>query len=172
LGFAGCPGSLDEPERFTDGGGGGSSTACPPGYDVETDLFQASCSSKVCHDSDQPEANLDLSGASAFANMNGVSSSDGACASRLLIDPSNPAQSFLLEKLTSATPQCGDQMPLGVKALSADKIDCVKKWIADKTGTGTGGSGGADAASGGSGGADASSGGSAGAAGSSDSGAE
>jgi hypothetical protein len=43
--------------------------------------------------------------------------------------PGSPESSFLFEKITSATPACGDRMPIGTELSAAEK-GCIEQWIA------------------------------------------
>lgn len=150
--IAGCPpGSLEDPERFLDGGPGGGSATCPTGYDVPSDLFAKKCVD-LCHDDSDPDGALDLKSADPASRMIGVPSSDGDCATRLLIDPANPEQSFLIEKLTSKSPQCGDQMPDTLTKATASEIECVRQWVYGLVGSGTDSGAGGSAGAAGSGG--------------------
>ena len=145
VGLVGCPpGSLEDPERFLDASAPDASASCPPGFDVEKDLFAKSCTSSLCHDDTDGGGKLNLLSPGVAARLVGVPSSDGSCGSRLLIDPTTPEQSFLLEKLTSSTPACGERMPNGPTPLPAAQIECVKVWIYGLVGSGNdSGSGGA-----------------------------
>src|SRR5215208_5897142 len=51
--FVGCPGELENPERF------GPAT-CPAPIDVPTEIFVPSCTDVLCHGSVEPAAGLDL----------------------------------------------------------------------------------------------------------------
>jgi hypothetical protein len=50
------------------------------------------------------------------------------CEGKLLIDPQNPADSFILDKLNHTIPACGARMPLGGK-LPDPKLGCVDAWV-------------------------------------------
>lgn len=52
------------------------------------------------------------------------------CHDRLLIDTENPECSFLFEKF-SASPQCGDPMPLGSTGMSEAEFRCLRQAFAD-----------------------------------------
>ena len=71
----------------------------------------------------------------------------------MLIDPANPEQSFLIEKLTKSNPQCGEQMPNSKFRATATEIACVKLWVQSLVGSGSdsgaAGSGGATDSGGG-----------------------
>ena len=126
----GCPGSLQDPERFQ------GSTTCPPGVDVENQIFKnngaKSCVSAICHDHTEPAGELDLESPDPASRMIGKQSSDVNCSSRLLIDPQNPEASFLYEKVSKKKPSCGDQMPNVGSKLLLSEIDCVHNWILQK----------------------------------------
>jgi hypothetical protein len=125
----GCVGELEGTEsdyvveRSTGGDSGDSGASCA----VEV-IFAEKCASSVCHDSTSPQAGLDLSVAALETALVGVASSDSDCSDRILIDPSDIENSFLLEKLESNTPECGDPMPYG-SILPPDQIACVRQWV-------------------------------------------
>ena len=116
-----CPGTLDNPEDFGDGG------ICRKSIDVPKDLFIPTCGNAICHDADMPAGELDLATeAGLIAELVGHPAS--GCAERLRIDPDAPEKSLLLEKLSEDRPECGERMPLGDK-LPLDTIACVRDWI-------------------------------------------
>jgi hypothetical protein len=146
--LAGCPGTLENPERFkTDGG------ACP---DVPTVTFANKCATDGCHVTPVLAGNLDLAAAGLEARVAGV---QGSCNTDLLADPANPQDSLLYTKLDSAPP-CGSKMPL-VGTLEESEKQCILEWIGTLTnptttsssGGGMGGGGGAGGGAGGMGGA-------------------
>ncbi|HMJ14393.1 MAG TPA: hypothetical protein VK524_23415, partial [Polyangiaceae bacterium] len=131
-----CPGALDNPDRFTEGG---TSTNCAT---VALTTFQSSCSGSVCHSSADASTGLDLITAGVGDRLVGVPSSQ-ACGERPLIDPANPEESLLLLKLED-TPPCGSRMPLGGDPLTAEQKACIRTWVGDIIeALGTGGSSGA-----------------------------
>jgi hypothetical protein len=154
----GCPGKLEDPARFE---------GCPPGFNVETQIFQASCNGKLCHTSDDPAGELDLQSPNPASRLLNVPSSDALCLGALRLDPNNVDNSLLMQKLTSSKPGCGDQMPLAPnEPLSDSQIECVRQWAInvaaqyDGGSIGTGGSAGSGSggtASGGTSGASGSS---------------
>jgi hypothetical protein len=149
LAATGCPGELEDPDRF----------GCS--LDVEQDIFVGSCGSSSCHGASVPAGGLDLVAAGVAARLVGKpptceKCSPSQCDGKLLIDPKNPDQSYLLEKVHVSNPACGARMPVGAK-LSSEQLACLEKWVsklAASAGTGggggTGGSGGTDGGSGGS----------------------
>lgn len=133
LALGGCPGTLDDPDSFR---------PCTA-ETVPTVLFPKACGNSLCHDSSNPEAELDLRSPDVASRLINQTSVDTACETRLLIDPNDPDTSFLIEKLTKSKPECGDPMP-GAGSLSPQEIQCVKDWVKLVTGgSGTGGSSGA-----------------------------
>ena len=116
-----CPGTLDNPDDFGDGG------ICRKAIDVPNDLFIPTCANAICHDAVEPAGELDLATADGLiAELVGHPAS--GCAERLRIDPVAPEKSLLLEKLSVDRPECGERMPLGDK-LPLDTIACVRDWI-------------------------------------------
>jgi hypothetical protein len=52
-----------------------------------------------------------------------------SCNGRLLIDASDPARSFILEKLEKDMPECGgERMPYRSRLPDAE-IECVRRWV-------------------------------------------
>ena len=117
-----CPGSIENRERFLDG----AVFDCSDPLDVPTAVFKRNCNNEICHDSEEPAGDLDLDSPDLLSRLIGVPGTD--CTERLRIDPNNPDQSFLLDKLESRVPECGDRMPLG-GSLPTDVIDCVRQWV-------------------------------------------
>jgi hypothetical protein len=114
----GCPGSLEDPGRFSSASG-----TCG---DVPTTVFQNTCSATVgCHSSTDKQLGLDLQSPNVAARLTGVTAMGGP---GLLIDPSNPADSVLYTKLT-ATPPFGARMPFARPPLDDATIACVLQWI-------------------------------------------
>ena len=92
----------------------------------ERDL-RARCGDSICHDAQNPEADLDLISPNLERRLVGVRSTQ--CARRLRIDRTDPERSFLLEKLDRDDQECGDRMPVGGDPLSRDLIACVRDWV-------------------------------------------
>lgn len=163
----GCPGKLEDPARFE---------GCPPGFNVETEIFQKTCNDKLCHASADPAGELDLESPNPASRLVNVPSSNALCLGTLRLDPNNVDNSLLMQKLLLSKPGCGDRMPLEPnEPLSDSQIECVRQWAIDAAAKydggviGTGGS--AGSGSGGSSGGGGASGGNAGASGSSSGGA-
>lgn len=129
--FAGCPGELDNPEAFTDGGLSG-------GCNTETRILEPTCGTSACHDATDPAAGLDLVSANPGQRLVGVQASCSTgmaesecdCGPRELItaDPNDIDNSYLLEKVVSESPACDDAMPLLLNALPQADINCLREW--------------------------------------------
>jgi hypothetical protein len=92
-------------------------------------MFASACTSAGCHTQPNPAEGIDFSTAStARATLLGVPSTQ--CAGLALVEPSQPASSYLLEKLRGwGTCFIGWQMPEQQTPLSAAQIDLVAAWI-------------------------------------------
>jgi hypothetical protein len=114
----GCPGSLEDPSRFSDAAG-----SCP---DVPTALFATTCSTTAgCHSATDKQLGLDLQTPGVASRLIGVHPVGGP---GLLVDPSNPAMSVVYTKLT-AMPPFGVRMPFGEAPLDDATVACVLQWI-------------------------------------------
>ncbi|MBC8069455.1 MAG: hypothetical protein IAG13_14055 [Deltaproteobacteria bacterium] len=108
-------------------------------------IFDDACT--MCHsgggDPTDPGA-LDLSPGTLTA-MIGVKS---AVSDKLLVSPSNPKASYLMDKMLGTAAMKGDLMPQGMDPLSKAQLETVSKWIAalpaDATAPGVGASGSGD----------------------------
>lgn len=143
--LAGCPGVLENKAEFdayaeahgdagahdgmnvagTSPGTAGTSSNGACG-DVVTRIFAPSCGGTGCHSAVAPQQNLDLVSPGVAARVVGVPAK--ACL-QTLVDPANPEQSLLYQKL-AVKPPCGAQMPLARPALSSADVACVLGWIA------------------------------------------
>ncbi len=132
LALPGCPGELEDPDRFT--------AVCDP----PNTFFRKTCGSTSCHGGDDPEANLDLREADVAQRLIDVPAHCAepdpndpeacVCPDRLLIDSQNPDASYLLEKVSQEVPECDDRMPLLTSNLRSRDIECLRSWILEVTG--------------------------------------
>lgn len=115
--LTGCPGELQDPDRFlggTDGGG--------PTCGVETDLFVAKCGTAGCHDNTVNAAQgLDLVSPGVANRLRTGLATCGSVAGQ-------PLGSWLVTKV-KPTPGCGGQMPPGLP-LDAQEIRCLELYVA------------------------------------------
>lgn len=114
-----CPGSLDDPGRFGEGGLGGGCADAPSA------IFAVTCTDSTCHTTKDKAQGLDLQSPDIAARLVGAHATGGA---GLLVDPMSPEQSVLYTKL-SFSPPYGSQMPLGKTPLDDATVACVLAWI-------------------------------------------
>jgi hypothetical protein len=110
---AGCPGSLQDPARFT--------AACA---DVPSQIFVTRCATSGCHDATTKAASLDLISPNVGGRLLGRAAVGGP---GLLIDAANPDGSVLVRKLTPTPPFLAQQPP-GMP-LDPATIDCIRRWV-------------------------------------------
>lgn len=120
--FLGCPGELENPERFLDGG---IPQTCP---DIPSELFVKSCAGSICHEGANPAAGLDLIAPNVESRL--VDKPGRDCPG-LLVDPVLPEASLLYLKLLPS-PGCGSPMPVGKPMLNGFEVECVREWIATR----------------------------------------
>jgi mono/diheme cytochrome c family protein len=122
LGTAGCAGDGPPPEL------GGSAFD-----EIQRTIFNPQCATGSCHVSGVNQGNLNLEAGRSYAELVGVRPANSAAAASGLqrVIPFDPANSFLLIKITNPRPEHGSLMPLGFPALSPSQIDLVRRWIAD-----------------------------------------
>jgi hypothetical protein len=139
---AGCPGEIENPERFKTTAGVGT-------CNVEGDIFPTFCADTTCHNAEDAAGMLDLVTADVAARVVGQPASVD-CPGEVLADPQNPEDSLLYTKLFPPPDvPCGSQMPLVGTKLTEEQQQCVLDWIAGletsaavTTGGGMGGMGG------------------------------
>jgi hypothetical protein len=129
LAVGGCPGSLDNPEDFGDGG--------VEVKDAETILAQ-SCGTTGCHDdSSQAQAGLDLLSPGVENRVVDVNPIGIGCTSRVLVVAGDPDSSYLIDKVLNTPGICGLQMPV-VGTLPPSDIEVLREWIVDLGGSSVG----------------------------------
>ncbi len=116
----GCPGALEDPERFLPVDAGGPCTV----EDVEPIIFGNTCGGAGCHQAfdggSAASNNLDLIAPGIKARIKGQTSS---CSNI-------PMAAYLLEKISKTQTCAGSRMPLGKSALSKNQIGCIEAWVA------------------------------------------
>jgi hypothetical protein len=126
----GCPGSLENPERFVDGGAvdggvvdGGGGVVCNLDLEADGGVFQVSCGGGGCHQvigATPASQGLDLVSAGVKARVRAQNSTCGG----------KSMAAYILEKVKPTPASCmGLVMPLGRPALSAVEIKCVEDWV-------------------------------------------
>jgi len=159
IALGGCPGSLDDPNKFLDGG----STSSGGCLDIETEMFavegdqdKVGCAGMNCHSPEQPE--IDLVSPGVKDRLVGASINEACAPTAVVADPSDPEGSLLYQKVAGGTPPCGSPMPFVGAKLSESEVECVKEYISSLSsgtpgagGNGTGGRGTGGRATGGNG---------------------
>lgn len=120
--LAACPGSLENPERFLAGTGGGGT--CP---DIEADLFPNRCGTAGCHNATDQAAELDLVSPGVASRLVGVAGTD-SCDNTVLLDPNDVPNSLMVTKL-QPNPSCGNIMPLIGTPLSDEETACLVAYL-------------------------------------------
>lgn len=99
----------------------------------QTIFTPVSCARSTCHDTAQEPHNLSLAPGEAYGYLVGVPPTNlvAQSAGKLRVDPGNPANSFILDKLRGTLlPGEGDPMPRQLKRLPDDAVELVEEWIA------------------------------------------
>lgn len=100
---------------------------------LEQHVFAPTCSRDTCHSGPQEDHSLSLLPGEAYAFLVGVMPDNlpARMAGKLRVDPGNPENSFLLDKLrgTLASTE-GERMPRGLAPLPEREIALVEAWIA------------------------------------------
>jgi len=92
-----------------------------------------SCARSTCHNVAQEPHDMSLSPGEAWGYLVGVPPANltARSAGKLRVDPGNPANSFILDKLHGTlVPGEGEPMPFGLKHLPDGAIQLVTEWIA------------------------------------------
>jgi hypothetical protein len=90
-------------------------------------IFGDQCTGMGCHSFPAPAAFLDLSPGAAYDSLVSVASTQ--CADRLLVAPSQPGASYLMDKITGTNLCFGTQMPKAGAPLSAEETAAISEWI-------------------------------------------
>lgn len=119
-------------------GGAAGAPSDPPATftEVYAMLFPMTTNARcvACHSmpaNDIANGNLQMGSdkASAYAALVGRMSTSSRCMNRALVVPKQPDMSLVVQKL-SATPPCGNRMPIGGNALTDAQLSVVRGWIA------------------------------------------
>ena len=95
--------------------------------DEVLDILDAKCAIPGCHAGSSPQKDLDLTEEFAFSSLANKPSKDYG-SQYLLVEPQNPARSYLIMKL-KGTGIKGEQMPKDGKPLSNAEVAAVESWI-------------------------------------------
>lgn len=101
------------------------------GYAEAQVIFNENCIG--CHFGEEAAAGLELDEAHAYKALVGTTPANEIAADRgmKLVDPGKPESSFLLYKVSEPGLGEGERMPLKLPKLSDEKIEILRRWIAD-----------------------------------------
>jgi hypothetical protein len=91
-------------------------------------IIETNCATSGCHDTFTAFQGLDLSAGGGGSALVGVASTQVAST---LVVPGDSLNSYLYEKISSAAPGFGFQMPFAQPALSAPDQQVIEDWIDD-----------------------------------------
>jgi hypothetical protein len=140
VGYWGCAGDLDNPERFDFLLDGGTKTNAQGGIPAPppclTSLFEARCGIAGCHVANTQQ--IDLVSPKVEDRLVDVESTSAQCKDFGLFVSTDGSPSLLLQKL-QVPPPCGVRMPIG-DPLGESDMKCVSDWVkavADSKGGGS-----------------------------------
>jgi hypothetical protein len=122
LALAGCAGSLDNPDRFGDGGSNLGFVCTSLGKPVKTEVIAQKCVSG-CHSASVAQSGLDLESAGTGSRLVNVSTT--VCPPRHRVDTVDGGT--LQEKISQSSPSCGASMPPG-GGLTNGEVSCIIEW--------------------------------------------
>jgi len=93
-------------------------------------ILTARCTNSICHDASLSAQSLRLTEGSAHESLVGADATQCTDA-RLRVDPENPDNSYLLDKLLGQNLCTGEAMPRIGPPLEADEIATIQQWIAE-----------------------------------------
>lgn len=112
----------------TAGGSTGSGQPATVSFTAQIQpIFDRNCALSGCHAADTASGGQILDAGKSYANIVNVISTEVAPEKR--VQPGDSTHSYLYEKITSAQPASGSQMPLGSNPLPSDQIALIKAWI-------------------------------------------
>jgi hypothetical protein len=92
---------------------------------IESEIFAHNCTFSSCHGAAAPQQGMSLV-APTYATLSDVASTEVPTMKR--IAPGDPDGSYLLQKISIATPLDGVRMPPD-QPLAAHKIEAIRAWI-------------------------------------------
>ena len=96
----------------------------PKFSEIQTNIFNQSCALSGCHVSGSVSPNLS---GNSYSNIFNKTSSTG----KDYIEPNDPSNSYLLQKVIGGSGIRGSRMPLSSSSLSQSQIDALIDWIND-----------------------------------------
>jgi hypothetical protein len=103
-----------------------SPTGFGPNFsEIQASVFTPGCATSGCHAGANPAASLNLDAANSYAMLVGVASTQAAGTQR--VNPTNPNNSYLIQKLEGPGASGGQMPPSG--AMPQADIDTIRQWI-------------------------------------------
>ena len=98
---------------------------------IQETIFNPSCAIMFCHDKATASGNLVLTADESYADLVNVAPDNAVARNRglLRVVPDDPAQSFLIVKVTQPPRGEGSKMPLTGTPLTAEQIALLTGWI-------------------------------------------
>lgn len=93
-------------------------------------IFTSSCALAGCHTGAAPQQGLNLSSGKAYASIVNVLAKE-CTDGRLRVRPKDPANSYVIEKLTNVKLCSGGQMPKVGASLPSTEITTISDWICE-----------------------------------------
>jgi len=99
--------------------------------ELQSVIFTPRCATPLCHDTNTAGGGLVLVDGVSHGELVGVvpQADIAAAAGQLLVDPGNPANSFLLIKLIGPPLGAGARMPMLGEFLTHEEVEAVRSWI-------------------------------------------
>jgi len=100
---------------------------------IQRHVITPGCGRDTCHNTSQPAHQLSLAPGESHAALVGVAPFNvpASNAGKLRVDPGNPDNSFLLDKLQGKLDSFeGERMPFGLRPLKKTHIRLIEDWIA------------------------------------------
>lgn len=96
---------------------------------VQQSVFTPTCAVAGCHDvfGASSSAELELTAGRAYENLVGRPSTQ--IPTLLRVASGDPAQSYLMRKITGTQPLSGERMPFSGQPLSDQQIQLIRDWI-------------------------------------------
>jgi len=127
---AGCAGNGDGLDQDGQPIGAGNSPSGPISADfqsIQDNVFTPICSK--CHIGASAPEGLQLDAAHSYNLLVGVPSAEEP--SLLRVNPGDPDESYMVQKIEGAAGIIGGQMPLGETPLPQATIDAIRQWISN-----------------------------------------
>ena len=109
----------------------GGTCGCPgPAVSYVADIepmFVADCTSMGCHGFPMPQDGLDLRAGAGYGDLVGVPADQ--CSERLLVEPGQPDNSYLMHKMIGSDMCMGNRMPKGDDAYTPEQLELISAWI-------------------------------------------